>query len=338
MGNEAAQLVDRVLPNAPLRPWVLSLPLELRGLAATRPDVLGALERIVAEAIEQLTKRLAGVVGAATGSVGFPQRFGSSLDLHVPLHTLAVDGVFETTGDGSVRVQEAPPPSKEDVDEVARRVRDRALRWLRRHGWLDERAAEERGNEPAEPDALQGGLQRALAGGAFLARRVAPKDNPDPDMERRERRFSASCDGFDVHWAVRLAADDDQGRERLVRSCARPPFAQGRIEVLPDGRVASLLKVPRRGRTHRVRTPVDFMARLAALLPPPKLPLGRDHGVFAPKRRAVMVCDTPYPAEIDRGIVTAMARRFEAFAEVERDPSKPSRLEGGPSCTFVVTW
>jgi hypothetical protein len=51
--------------------------------------------------------------------------------------------------------------------------------------------------------------------------------------------------------------------------CARPPFAQGRIEVLPDGRVAYLVKVPRRGRTHRVMTPVDFMARLAALIPTP---------------------------------------------------------------------
>jgi hypothetical protein len=34
-----------------------------------------------------------------------------------------------------------------DVAEVAKRVRDRAVRWLCRHGYLDERAAEDRGNE-----------------------------------------------------------------------------------------------------------------------------------------------------------------------------------------------
>src|SRR6185503_6560891 len=135
-----------------------------------------------------LTKRLAGIAGAATGSIGFPQRFGSSLNLHVHLHTLAVDGVFDKTGDGSVRVHEAPPPSKDDVDEVARRVRTRALRWFRRHGYLDERAVDERCHEPAEPDALQGCMQLALAGGAFLARKEEPKANPDADMERRERR------------------------------------------------------------------------------------------------------------------------------------------------------
>jgi hypothetical protein len=49
-----------------------------------------------------------------------------------------------------VRVHEAPPPSKDDVAEVARRVRDRTLGWLRRRGYLDERVAEERGNEPPE--------------------------------------------------------------------------------------------------------------------------------------------------------------------------------------------
>jgi len=37
---------------------------------------------------------------------------------------------------------------------------------------------------------------------------------------------------------LRLAADDDAGRERLARYCARPPFALDRIEVLRDGRIA----------------------------------------------------------------------------------------------------
>ena len=32
MCNEAAQIVDRVVPNVPIRQWVLSLPWELRGI------------------------------------------------------------------------------------------------------------------------------------------------------------------------------------------------------------------------------------------------------------------------------------------------------------------
>ncbi|XXX71018.1 transposase [Sorangium sp. So ce128] len=86
-----------------------------------------------------------------------------------------------------------------------------------------------------------------------------------------------------MHCAVRIAADDDQGRERLVRYCTRPAFALDRIELLPDGRIAYLMKIPRRGRTHRVMNPLEFRARLAALIPPPKIPLVRYHGVFAPR-------------------------------------------------------
>ena len=102
--------------------------------------------------------------------------------------------------------REAPPSSKDDVAEVAQPVRDRVERWLRRHGYLDERAAEERSNETAEPSAIDGCTQLALAGGAVLARpSPSPSDTKDADLERRERRFSATCDGFDVPCAVRLA-------------------------------------------------------------------------------------------------------------------------------------
>lgn len=91
------------------------------------------------------------------------------------------------------------------------------VRWLERHGYVDERAAEDRGNEPAEPSAIEGCKQLALAGGTFLAKPGEAKVDPNADLDRRERRFSATCDGFDVPCAVRIEAADDVGRERLVR-------------------------------------------------------------------------------------------------------------------------
>jgi len=54
------------------------------------------------------------------------------------------------------------------------------------------------------------------------------------------------------------------------------------------------MKTPRKGGTHRVMTPMEFMARLAALLPRPRIPRVRYHGVFASRsswRRRV----TPKP-------------------------------------------
>ena len=51
MAGSAAHQVDRVLPSAPVRQYVLAFPYELSGLAATRPDVLGALSRIFWESL-----------------------------------------------------------------------------------------------------------------------------------------------------------------------------------------------------------------------------------------------------------------------------------------------
>jgi hypothetical protein len=51
MANVAAFLVDRVLPDVPLRQYVLSLPYELRRLAAFKADVLTALARIFVETV-----------------------------------------------------------------------------------------------------------------------------------------------------------------------------------------------------------------------------------------------------------------------------------------------
>jgi hypothetical protein len=67
-----------------------------------------------------------------------------------------------------------------------------------------------------------------------------------------------------------------------MRYCARPPLSLERLSVLPDGRVAYEIRKPWGPQTHRVMTPMAFLARLAALIPPPRHPLVRFFGVFAP--------------------------------------------------------
>src|SRR6185369_8610079 len=110
-------------------------------------------------------------------------------------------------------------------------------------------AAEERSNEPGASSPLEDMTRIALSRGTFLARPFAKKgkEHEEPFAEKPSR-FSASYDGFDVHCGVGIAANDDEGRERLLRYCARLPFATDRIEVLKDGRVAYLMKTARRRR------------------------------------------------------------------------------------------
>jgi hypothetical protein len=62
-----------------------------------------------------------------------------------------------------------------------------------------------------------------------------------------------------------------------------PPSFAKRLSVDTQGRVVYHYKQPfRDGSTHVVLEPLDFIARLAALVPRPRLNLTRFHGVFAP--------------------------------------------------------
>src|SRR4051794_13260285 len=99
MCNTAANLVDRVLPDVPVRQWVLSVPFELRGLLASQADAVNAVSRFFAEEIERHLRRVARESGeprCRSGAVTFVQRFGS-MNLNVHFHVLVPDGVFLAT-------------------------------------------------------------------------------------------------------------------------------------------------------------------------------------------------------------------------------------------------
>ena len=66
----------------------------------------------------------------------------------------------------------------------------------------------------------------------------------NPLDARGPARFSAAFEGFDVHAAVRVEANDDDARERLVRYCARPALALDRLSLSRDGAVATGSNTP----------------------------------------------------------------------------------------------
>lgn len=56
------------------------------------------------------------------------------------------------------------------------------------------------------------------------------------------------------------------------------------------------------------------------------------------QNRIISVCENPYPCAFDRGILSAMATRFEPTALTVHDDSKPCRKNGGASCTYIISW
>ncbi len=81
MADTATHLVDRVLPEVPVRQWVLSLPIPLRyRIAYDRElcsEVLGAFLRTVFSSLRRRAKEHFGVADSQSGSVSTLQRFGA---------------------------------------------------------------------------------------------------------------------------------------------------------------------------------------------------------------------------------------------------------------------
>ena len=112
-------------------------------------------------------------------------------------------------------------------------------------------------------------------------RRVPPPTPAELEVSPQQGRKA-----FTLHAGVAVRGDDRKTLERLCRYITRPALAEGRLSLTPQGRVRYTLKTPYRDRTtHMVFAPLDFLARLAALVPKPRVHLTRYHGVFAPHSR-----------------------------------------------------
>lgn len=80
--------------------------------------------------------------------------------------------------------------------------------------------------------------------------------------------------GFSLDALVSVAGGDRRGRERLLRSCARPAFAAERLEWIDAHRVRYRLPKPRPdGRSELILSAQQLIEGLVALLPPPRPPL-----------------------------------------------------------------
>jgi hypothetical protein len=98
-----------------------------------------------------------------------------------------------------------------------------------------------------------------------------------------EPNSAARAGEFSLHAGLGIAPNERAKLERLCRYVSRPPVACERLALMASGQVRYTLKTPYRdGTTHIVLEPLDLMARLAALVPTPRMHLTRYHGMFAP--------------------------------------------------------
>ena len=292
MAASAALLVDEVFPEQPVRQWVLSVPYPLRFLFASRPEVMGGVLGIVYHCIATHLIKEAGFSRktAQTGAVTLIQRFGSALNLNVHFHMLFLDGVYVARRDGSLRFRRVKAPTSAELTQLTQTLARRIVRYLERQGLL-ERDAE---NSYLAGDDFEAGPMEQLLGSSITYRiAFGPHQGRKvftlqtlPGCDDRFDDGVGKVAGFPLHAGVAARADERQKLERLCRYISRPAIAEKRLSLTPNGNVRYQLKTPYRdGTTHIIFEPIDFIARLAALVPKPRVNLTRFHGVFAPNSK-----------------------------------------------------
>ena len=294
MAESAALLVDEVFPAVPIRQWVLSFPFQLRFLLARYPELMGTVLGIVYRTLSTHLIKQAGFTKATaqTGAVTLIQRFGSALNLNVHFHMLFLDGVYAEDAYGQQRFHRVKAPTHQELNGLVNTLSHRVARCLEKRGLL-ERDAENSWLtlEESEDDVLTQlhghSVTYRIATGPQQGRKVLTLQTlPGGESEKQDYGQAAKVAGFSLHAGVMSEAHQRDKLERLCRYVSRPAVSEQRLALTANGQVRYELKTPyRNGTTHVIFQPLDFIAKLAALVPKPRVNLTRFHGLFAPNSK-----------------------------------------------------
>jgi hypothetical protein len=253
MAEVAAHLADRVLPWLPARQWVLSVPKRLRPYLHGDADVASGVLAIFLRAIRST---LHATSPGAPGSLPDIQ-IGAVSFLHRFGSSLNAHFHYHVVV----------------LDGVFSEGDDGGVRFheasnLETHHWHE----------------LQRTVQRRAL--RYFRRHDLLDESTTSDMLTWQ-----GTGGFSIDASVRVEGPDRRGLERLVRYCARPPFALHRLHALegiaslssPEARLLYRLPAPTPdGRSVLLLSPIELLQRLARLVPPPRIHRHRYHGVLAP--------------------------------------------------------
>ncbi len=209
-------------------------------------------------------------------------------------------------------------PTTEELSQLTHTIAYRIGRYLEREGLLV-RDAEHSYLALDEPDEdpmnqLQGhSITYRIAVGPHQGRKVFTLQT----LPGTEEPFIADgVAGFSLHASVAVKASERKKLERICRYISRPAVSEKRLSLTRQGKVRYQFKTPYRdGTTHVIFEPVDFIAKLAALVPRPRVNLTRYHGVFAPnsKHRALVT-----PARRGKGKRRSTVEEDKEKAETNR--------------------
>ncbi len=190
-----------------------------------------------------------------------------------------------------------PAPTHKELETLVGKIHERVHKLSQKLG-LDEQdqlAFDE--NSLGDLVSLSIGQKAGFGDRAGLGLRCYGIKKTEQDPERVDP-CSVRIGGFSLNARVGLEGHERKKLEKLIRYMARGPVATERLsESYPDGLIYKLKTPWRDGTTYIRFSPLDFIARLVALIPPPRMNMIRYHGVFAPnfKDRKLIVPNKSQP-------------------------------------------
>ena len=304
MAETAAHLLDHVFPKVGIRQWVISFPFPVRYLLARDSKIQSKCLEIVLRAITTFLKKKVKKQGAKgqlqTGAVTLIQRFGGSLNLNPHSHMLVLDGAYDIKEAGKTpRFHWIQNLTDDDVKDLVKIIAIRVIRYLQRQGHFRDDspglADHEANEDEILPELQAASVQSKIAMGerkGLPVRRLGSWGMIVDENPYSTAPLCASIQGFSLHAGVYCAPWEREKLEHLCRYVARPAIAEDRLRVDPTGEIIYKLKRDYNdGTSHLIFTPLEFMEKLAALVPRPRVHLTRFHGCLAPhaKIRSLIV-------------------------------------------------
>ncbi len=291
MSETAAHLVDSVLPMTNIRQWVISFPYQFRLCLAVRPKIMARALEITHSVISRYYQQKVGLQknNSKTGAVTLIQRFGGSLNCNPHFHQLFIDGCYELGPGGEPQgFYTADPPTVAEIEKVLSTIIDRFTKYLIRQRIIVKDNDQEFQLEIPEEDTfakLQASsiTYRFATGPSKGKKALVIKSVPQDGDHNSQKGLVAKVSGFSLHAGVATKANERDKLEKICRYIARPAVSEERLSTNDKGDVVYKFKKPWDDGTSAIKlTPMEFMERLAALVPRPRAHLTRFHGVLGP--------------------------------------------------------
>ncbi|MBA3564840.1 MAG: transposase, partial [Gammaproteobacteria bacterium] len=199
---------------------------------------------------------------------------------------LVLDGIYRIGG-AHLRFVPVPAPSTDELKDLVQQIAARVGRSLEQAGLITRDIencylAFDPGAEAPIHALIGHSITYRIATGPREGQKVFTLKTLPADPDRSSAHLAENS-GFSLHAGVAAKAFQRDKLEHLARYISRPPIATERLALTDGGHIRYTLKTPYRdGTTHVIFEPMDFIARLAALVPKPRAHLTRYHGVFAP--------------------------------------------------------